>query len=319
MLAGMSLFADLADLPRRLRHPKVRDLAWTLLSPPLLAEVDGERPRHPLRASSWAAHPERLASWLRDLDRQPQALLERLPATAGNRLGRYYEQLWQFALAEAPDIRLLAANLAIREQGHTLGELDLLLEDDEGLQHIELAVKFYLGPTAGDGRAAANWLGPGQLDRLDLKLERLLQHQLRLTRLAAAREQLLRLSERTANASLWLGGYLFYPWPAGCVPPAGATPRHLRGTWVRRSDWPAWQTACPGGWQPLPRMSWLAPAACPAVDRWSSERFAAWLAELPVDAAPRMLVRLMPGHGADCEEDGRVFLVNDRWPTPEAH
>lgn len=314
MLAAMSLFADLDDLPRRLHHPAVRDLAWTLLSPPPLATVDGEVPRHPLRASTWAARPGQLENWLHDLDRRPQALIDGLPAAHGNRLGRYYEQLWQYALQAAPDIRLLAANLTIRDHGHTLGELDLLLEDDEGLQHIELAVKFYLGPSAADGRTAANWIGPGRLDRLDLKLERLLQHQLRLTGLPAAREPLERLSARTARASLWLGGYLFYPWPHACSAPAGAGERHLRGAWVRRGDWPAWQALHPGCWQPLPRLSWLAPAACPAADCWSVERFAAWLAELPADAAPRMLVQLAPDGAGDWQEVARVFLVDDRWP-----
>lgn len=310
----MSPLADLADLPRRLHHPAVRDLAWTLLSPPLLESVDGERPRHPLRASAWAARPEQLESWLHELDRQPQTLLERLPAAHGNRLGRYYEQLWQFALEAAPDIRLLAANLAIRDHGHTLGELDLLAEDDEGLQHIELAVKFYLGPSDADGRLTANWLGPGRLDRLDLKLARLLQHQLRLTGLPAAREPLERLSTRTARASLWLGGYLFYPWPHTCGAPPEAGAHHQRGGWVRRRDWPAWQALHPGCWQPLPRMSWLAPATCPAAQGWSSARLAAWLAELPADAEPRMLVQMAPDDAGNWQEVARVFLVDDRWP-----
>lgn len=310
----MSPLADLADLPRRLQHPAVRDLAWTLLSPSLLARADGERLRHPLHASTWAAQPRRLAGWLHDLDRQPQRLLERLPAANGNRLGRYYEQLWQFALQAAPDVRLLAANLAIRDHGHTLGELDLLVEDDEGLQHIELAVKFYLGPSDADGRITANWLGPGRLDRLDLKLARLLQHQLRLTGLPAAREPLAHLSTRTARASLWLGGYLFYPWPHACSAPVDAGARHQRGAWVHRRDWPSWQALHPGCWQPLPRMSWLAPAACPATQGWSNARLAAWLAELPADAEPRMLVQMAPDGAGDWQEVARVFLVDDRWP-----
>lgn len=314
MLAGMSPFADLGDLPRQLRHPAVRDLAWTLFSPPLLERVGSLRPRHPLQASGWAARPGRLEDWLRELDRQPQALLAQLPATAGNRLGRYYEQLWQFALAQAPDVRLLAANLVIRDGGHTLGEMDLLLEDDDGLQHIELAVKFYLGPAQADGQAARDWLGPGRLDRLDLKLDHLLQQQLRLGELAETRLQLQRLTPKAASASLWLGGYLFYPWPAPCSAPQGAGGQHLHGDWVRRRDWPAWQAAHPGSWQPLPRMRWLAPAACATDECWSDARLAAWLAELPSDAAPRMLVRLAPDGRGDWQECSRVFLVDDHWP-----
>ncbi len=94
----MNPFAVLADLPARLQHPQVRDLAWVLCSPPLLARYDGLIPRHPLRASAWAAAPQRLERWLQALDRAPQALLASLPALHGNRLGRYYEELWQFAL-----------------------------------------------------------------------------------------------------------------------------------------------------------------------------------------------------------------------------
>jgi hypothetical protein len=314
MLAGMSPPTDLQSLLHELRQPAVRDLAWTLLSPPLLAALDGLRPRHPLAASRWASDPALLAQWLYELDCQPLPLQQQTPAARGNRLGRYYEQLWQFALDQAPGIRLLAANLVIREGGHTLGELDLLLEDDEGLQHIELAVKFYLGPLGAEGRDAANWLGPGRLDRLDLKLEHLRQHQLRLSELPAARAQLQALSDRPVQASPWLGGYLFYPWREPCTAPLGAGRQHLRGTWVRRGDWPAWHDLHPGCWQPLPRMAWLAPAACAPEECWSAPRFAAWLAELPADAAPRMLVQLAPGGDGLWQEQRRIFVVDDHWP-----
>jgi len=317
MLAGMSPFADLEHLPRQLRHPLVRDLAWTLLSPALLDRVDGLQPRHPLRASGWAAQPARLARWLQALDRQPQALQAQTPGANGNRLGRYYEELWQFALGQAPGIRLLAANLAIRDHGRTLGELDLLLEDDEGLQHVELAVKFYLGPAQADGRTPGDWLGPGRLDRLDLKLEHLLQHQLPLPTRPEARALLQPLSARPPHSSLWLGGYLFYPWPTPCSAPASAGALHLRGHWVQRRDWPAWRAAArPGRWQPLARLRWLAPSACSADELWSEAQLQTWLDDLPADAAPRMLVRLEQEADGGWQEQERIFLVNDRWPQP---
>ena len=58
----------------------------------------------------------------------------------------YYERLWQYALCQAPDLQLIAANLPIRQNGSTLGELDLLFCDDQGVHHLELAIKLYLGP-----------------------------------------------------------------------------------------------------------------------------------------------------------------------------
>ncbi|WP_369603937.1 DUF1853 family protein, partial [Klebsiella quasipneumoniae] len=39
---------------------------------------------------------------------------------------------------------LLAANLPIRRAGHTLGELDMLIRDRDGVHHLELAIKLYL-------------------------------------------------------------------------------------------------------------------------------------------------------------------------------
>lgn len=148
----MTLLTELLD---ELRHPAVRDLAWTLLAPPLLRRTP-EPQRHPLAASRWRQEPERLAAWLREQERQPQHLAAWLAQWPRQRLGLYYEHLWQFALEQAPDVRLIAANLPVRDGGHTLGELDLLLRDDDGIHHLELAIKLYLGPQSGPG----DWLGP---------------------------------------------------------------------------------------------------------------------------------------------------------------
>lgn len=314
MLAGMTPFPGLTELPRQLRHPLVRDLAWTLLSPALLAQADGQALRHPLRASGWASHPERLATWLRQLDEQPRMLLASLPAAPGNRLGRYYEQLWQFALQQAPGIRLLAANLAVCEHGRTLGEMDLLLEDDEGFQHIELAVKFYLGPPDADGLSPRHWLGPGRHDRLDLKLEHLLSHQLPLARHPAAHPLLRQLSHAPLHSSLWLGGYLFYPWPRRCRAPRPASAEHLQGSWLTRHAWPAWLAAHPGQWQALPRLQWLSPALVRAPELWRAQQLHAWLDSLTADAGPRMLVRLVETAAGEWQEQERLFLVSEQWP-----
>ncbi|WP_313284667.1 DUF1853 family protein, partial [Stutzerimonas kunmingensis] len=174
----MSL-CSLSALPNRLQHPQVRDLAWTILSPPLLSEAP-QCQRHPLSASCWNSEPERLANWLRQQDAEPSILEAWLSLHRIRRLGLYYERLWQYALSHAPDIQLLAANLPIRQNGSTLGELDLLFCDDQGVHHLELAVKFYLGLGQGDGSRHAHWLGPGSHDRLDLKLDHMCQRQLPL-------------------------------------------------------------------------------------------------------------------------------------------
>jgi hypothetical protein len=311
----MTPFASLADLPQQLRQPVVRDLAWVLLSQPLLSTTPWPQ-RHPFSASRWARQPGALADWLLHLDYDSSSLVSWLARSSVRRLGLYYERLWQFALRAAPDIELLAANLPIRLSGHTLGELDLLLRDDEGVHHLELAIKFYLGPEQDSGEQPAHWLGPGSLDRLDIKLDHLSQHQLPLSARGEARAALAELDLVHAQAALWLGGYLFYPWPNHCTSPAGANPQHLKGRWLHRRDWPnLTQQSADGCWQPLPRNAWLAPARVTADDLWSSARLKDWFGALPPQANAQLLVRLEPGHEDDWSEAERVFLVGDEWPA----
>lgn len=316
MLAGMSPLDSLHDLPRHLHSPAVRDLAWVLLSPPLLGQTPKPQ-RHPLQASRWTTQPALLVDWLRRLDRDDGELAAWLARRPLRRLGLYYERLWQFALHGAPDVEVLAANLPIRQSGHTLGELDLLLRDAEGEHHLELAVKFYLGPPTADGGDTAQWLGPGSHDRLDLKLAHLSQRQLPLSSRREARSTLNALQLQETQAALWLGGYLFYPWPGSCAAPRGASPQHLRGRWLHRSAWPAFVASQPAGvWQPLPRLAWLAPTRLDAGLPWSGERLQQWLDALPAQAGAQLLVRLEETGDGSWQEAERVFLVGDQWPTP---
>lgn len=311
--APMNL-CSLADLPNRLQHPQVRDLAWTVLSPPLLSEAP-QCQRHPLSASRWNSEPGLLGDWLLRQDSEPSILEAWLSLHSIRRLGLYYERLWQYALSQAPDIQLLAANLPIRQNGSTLGELDLLFCDDQGVHHLELAVKFYLGLGPGDGSQHAHWLGPGSHDRLDLKLAHMCQHQLPLCSQPATLAVLAELTGRPVQSSFWLGGYLFQPWPNGCSPPLGANPHHLRGQWLRQSDWPAYEAEGPGAvWQPIERSAWLAAARIPAAQRWDASCFADWLASGPAAARAQLLARLEPDDAGAWLERERVFLVADDWP-----
>lgn len=304
-------FALLHDLPRQLRRPAVRDLAWAMLSPPLLSAPPCPQ-RHPLAGSLWAQQPQHLEQWLRALDEDDRPLQDWLAKLGSRRLGHYYERLWQFALGQAPGIELLAANLAIRDAGRTLGELDMVLRDRDGVHHLELAIKLYLGPE-GAGHDPHAWLGPGCHDRLGSKLAHLAGHQLPMSNGAHSRELLTGLGVGQVQAHVWLGGYLFYPWPGHAEPPTGANPQHLRGRWVRRRDW---VMAEGEHWQPLQRHAWLAPARVEAGECWAVEQFAAWLHVLERLAPAQLLVRLEQEVDGAWQEVERVFLVADSWPFP---
>lgn len=310
----MNPFADLHALPRHLRQPAVRDLAWALLSPPLLAQAPWPQ-RHPLTGSDWVDDPDALRDWLLNLDHDPAPLVDWLSRSARRRLGFYYEQLWQFALQQAPGVELLAANLQIRQGGHTLGELDMLLRDREGVHHLELAIKFYLGPEHGDGVDPAHWVGPGCHDRLDRKLAHLADHQLPISARPESREALAGLGLDRVQARLWLGGYLLYPWHAHAESPQGAHPAHLRGHWLHQRDWPAFHAAHGDGrWQLLPRQAWLGPARITSDEVWTPTQLHDWLVSLDPQAQAQLMVRLEPGKDGDWQEAQRAFLVADSWP-----
>ncbi|WP_415844569.1 DUF1853 family protein [Stutzerimonas zhaodongensis] len=302
----------LAELLPRLRHPKVRDLAWVLLSPPMLSETPSPQ-RHPLAASKWASRPGILADWLLSHDSQPTVLETWLTQHSTRRLGLYYERLWQFALGQAPDVDLLVANLPIRNGGHTLGELDLILLDAEGVHHVELAVKFYLGLETGDRRRHDHWLGPGSHDRLDIKLKRLCEHQLQLSSTDHAKALLNELTCRQIDSALWLGGYLCQPWPSGCESPVGANPHHLGGGWLRQHAWARIFPRNETRWQPLPRDAWLAPAQLESSQVWQPDDVARWVNEADGKHA-RLLARVEPGIRGHWVERERMFVVPDSWP-----
>jgi uncharacterized protein len=261
--------AVLEALLMRLGDPAVRDLAWLLLGAPLVSESAAGAPL----ANAFESDEDLDAgrAWLLALDRNPAPLAQTLAAAKPVRLGRYAECLLAYFLEHGPAARLVAANVAVRRAGRTLGECDFLVESASGRRlHWELAVKCYLHVGTGDG-SFAGYVGPNLLDRFDVKLARLIEHQLRLS----AREEFALLGHAGPwEAQMFVKGWLFYRWKDGALRPAppqsrGIDPRHARGFWVTRADWPRFAaqwaelasarpiSGC--AWAVLPRLAWLAP------------------------------------------------------------
>ncbi|WP_411826133.1 DUF1853 family protein [Luteolibacter sp. AS25] len=103
------------------------------------------------------------------------------PLNLEQKLGHLYEDALATLIQASPRYRLLEQSLQLRKiAGHTLGELDYLLEDLPSRQiiHLELAVKFYL---AVQTPGALLLPGPNARDNYFRKLEKMRTHQLVLT------------------------------------------------------------------------------------------------------------------------------------------
>lgn len=140
-----------------------------------------------------------------------QALMAWLDDCATLRLGRYFEALYRVWCERVLGWRVLASNLPIRRHSHTLGELDIVVENPllNRVEHHEVAVKFYLGISTPMG---VRWLGPNRRDRLDLKVGRMREHQMTLAQTPEATQTLA--SQNLAKpvvSRLVMLGQLFVP------------------------------------------------------------------------------------------------------------
>lgn len=297
----------------RFQHPCVRDLAWAIGSPPL-QQREGLAVHWP--DSHWCEQQLLLASdWLTALDAQPQTLIDHLAATNDRRLGRRFEDLLAFWLSwpDNPHYRLLLRNHALRDRERTLGEIDFLVQNKQtqAIEHWEVAVKFYLGTPQG------LWLGPGQRDRLDLKLLRLDQHQLKLTQLVAGQDWLAQLDlPQPINIKpvCLVKGRLFYPQHLTLAAPPDASQTHLHSLWFTHDEFLSDANNHHLRWQLLDKTYWLASLHNNTVMQLYPQALSAdeLVARLKTEN-PRYAIAII---GLTPEREAiRAFLAPNSWPS----
>ncbi len=284
-----------------LLHPICRDLAWIADAPPLLDA--GAMPMlDPLVGSLWRSDPEQLLYALRQLDNDPVRLAQLIGPSKDFRLGSYYERLWRAMLSMAPDVEVLAHNVAIRQAQRSIGELDLVLKMADGsVTHLELAIKFYLGRAECGGSAARSpqhaWWGPDPRDRLDIKVDRMINHQLPM---ATRHSQLLTGLPGIDRSCAWLQGCLFHPAEPTMPAAEQAYVTPCRHTWRYRGEV---HEGSLEGWIALPHKRWLAPPANNP--------------ELSLDehgTLSRRPMMLVSKAGRDSCDAARLLIMPDGWP-----
>lgn len=304
-------------------YQPIRDLAWLITAPPVMADGTPGLPQPP---PDWLADAARTAApWLQELDDQPKELqryLAQLDVAHGRhfRLGRQAERLLAFWLAHRPGGSLLATGVQVREGLHVLGELDLVFRDPaRGLLHWEAAVKFYLRAEASSALDA--YRGPNPRDSLGAKVGHLARHQLLLAHDPRAREA-LGLGDEPLRSEAFLRGWLFYPadgdWQQPAFTPTGVHPDHPHGWWLRHgaSEIPC---AARSSRFLLPaRHDWLAPLHRPddgGVRPLAHGEVASALARhFHAHHDPRLVCELRRDGEGWWQEIARGFVVHPHWP-----
>ncbi|GAB2508684.1 DUF1853 family protein [Microbulbifer agarilyticus] len=229
-------------------------------------------------------------------------LQETLQQGSSRRLGIYFEQLWGFAFTHHPDYTLLARNLPIRAEGKTLGELDFVVRHhpDSAVEHWELALKFYL-------QIDDYWVGPGLKDRLDIKLQRMHDHQLPVALGDTARAVLGNQGIQLDRQWALMPGRLFQPLASLAAPAplpgaywwADLATFHAHFPTSRRDN----------TWLQLPKPCWLAPCSLGATESTpASAETAPELGEALLSRGPICVARSSPAG-----ELSRGFLVPAGW------
>lgn len=163
---------------KSLNNQCTRDLYWLLAS---------ECPLNP-KVDLFRLFPEEILidivdqhkSYLVKLDENTTEFQAYLTKRPTRRLGIYAERLLAFFFKDSPQINLITHNLQVIRNGETLGEIDFIIEWKGELYHIELAIKYYLG--VDDLSEFKNWIGPSGNDNLAKKLDKVLTHQLALSK-----------------------------------------------------------------------------------------------------------------------------------------
>lgn len=290
-----------------LKTPICRDLAWVADASPLL--TSGRLPiGDPLVGSCWRSDPDRLFYTLGQLDDDPVRLNALIGQSNDRRLGRYYEQLWHALLQLAPDVRLIASNVPLREDRRSIGELDMVIETAEGaVAHVELAIKFYLGrpelvPAGISPSPKSAWWGPDPRDNLQRKVDRLIHHQLTLPQ---RYPKLLSGLPAIDRSQAWLQGYLFHPGDRVIAAAEDAGPRSAAHHWYH---WGHSQHLADGQWRILEHKRWLAPE--------SSNTAQVFDASIGLASPPARPLMLVNAAATDHVESSRILLMPDRWPDP---
>ncbi|WP_339730547.1 DUF1853 family protein [uncultured Gimesia sp.] len=281
-----------------LQSQQVRDLKWAITSPSLIRQSSEDE--------NFSEVPDFQAIDVPHLERY-------LTPYSHFRIGQYYEGLILYWLEHIRRLKIIARHQQVFEENQTVGEIDVLFEDEAGVMtHWEIAVKFYLH-CPEDNPVGSQFIGPNVKDSFERKMRRLFEHQLPLSQ-----THFPDVTRRQA----FVKGMIFYH-PDHSSPtqlPEKLSPTHVRGTWLHLSELSR-LTEQHGELLFLIREKpdWLSEALCNKADERLLS-FADLQSQLKThfqEQTRPILISALTCQQSICHEVNRVFIVTNSWPHME--
>ena len=272
------------------------------------------------------AHPHPLISSIPDSaleeclayfeDPQQRSHFEEAMEQQPRRLGHVAEYLIWYWLAH---IRQCPCHhsVQINSPKRSIGEFDLLF-DDNGTKHWwEIAIKFYCFDNAHTGLRA--WLGPNAQDHLQRKYEHLFEKQLQLDQHAAAQERLQELNYDSCQSAAFVKGYLFQAIDQPCISSdidERINSDCIEGYFLRLRDIKQLpQQRKSSRYLRVARHEWLAPVIRPAQSKdIMSHAQIITAVKKNTDFDTHMLIECMPDEAGWWIEQQRTLILPDQWP-----
>ena len=222
-------------------------------------------------------------------------------------VGRYFEQLVRAILEAGTFYDVIEQGLQIHADGRTIGELDFIVRDHDGvLTHCETAIKYYLYyPHTNE--TGSHFIGPNPTDTFESKTNHLLAHQLPLS------ERYYPTAERRKT---FVNGMIFYPSHSNLAHP---TPDHLaqdhiRGGWFHARNASELLNFKQDYFCYCQKPHWLAPPSDAAMYMDPVTFVDSLMTHFQIHNHPLMMSRLRYSKGLWKEQE-RLFIVQDHWPN----
>jgi len=292
----------------------INDLAWVIASPGLLNSDH----HYVLNNEQCQKFYEDIENRLIEWDTHSETLPKQLSAPRPY-VGDYFENLIAFWLKNRKGIEQFNQRQTVFENKRTLGEFDFLFHHTQ-LQksfHWEVAIKYYLYYESGGD---AIFYGPNSRDRLSIKVDKMFNQQILLSKQLAAK-CIIEQYPTPICPQILLKGYLFYPSHKLNSDkfniPDYISSSHLRGWWSYANDPVIPKHHVDSQWFILNKPHWLAIPRQPKslLDYNSLQDIIR--VHFNRSQKPLFLAEVMQNSDGEYLETSRGFIVPNNWPKSQ--